>query len=138
MLQPSDDLPFWEFARELKQGMRASQTREGVTQMVTVINGMVQHEGDPDDPTTIGALPHDLMVSNYGNPGVRTNFGHLKLKSLYPSVLSGEGETQTISVLTVGGALHITLVSRQPFPSLVEDACDILHDACLIEAEAAD
>jgi len=53
----------------------------------------------------------------------------LTLKALYPSVITGDVNTQSISVLTVAGNLHITHISRQPLPSLVEDASAILLDA---------
>ena len=133
MMQPWDDLPFWEFARQLKQDMRASQTKEFAALVFNAVRQVVQREGDPDDMNTIdtkGFYNHDLLISNYGDPGVRTNFGHLRLKALYPSVITGGIDTQTISVLTVDGKLHITHISRQPFPSLVQDAYAILMDAC--------
>ena len=133
VMQPSDNLPFWEFARELKQGMRASQTKESIALGLNAVREVVRRECDPNDLNTIdpkGFYNHDLMISNYGDPGVRTNFGHLTLKALYPSVITGGVDTQSISAVTVEGNLYITHTSRQPFPSLVEDACDILRDEC--------
>ena len=132
VMRPSDNLPFWEFARVLKQGMRASQTKDVTALGLNAVREVVQCEGDPDDLNTIdakGLYNHDLMISNYGDPGVRTRFGHLTLKALYPSVITGDVNTQSISVLTVAGNLHITHISRQPLPSLVEDASAILLDA---------
>jgi len=137
VMQPSDNSPFWQFARRLKQDLRLSQTKEFTALGVIAAREVVQREGDPDDLTTIdpkGLFNHELMISNYGDPGVRTNFGHLKLKSLYPSVITGDINTQSISVLTVSGTLHITHVSRQPFPSLVTDACEILRNACSVSS----
>jgi hypothetical protein len=141
VMQPSDDLPFWEFARKLKEGMRALQTRESIALGLNAVREVVRREGDPDDLNTIdakGFYNHDLMISNYGDPGVRTDFGQLRLKGLYPSVISGGIDTQTISVLTVEGALHITHISRRPCPSLVTDACTILLGACCVSFPAAD
>jgi hypothetical protein len=132
VMRPSDNLPFWEFARVLKEDMRSSQTKEVTALGLNAAREVVQHEGDPDDLNTIdgkGFYNHDLMISNYGDPGVRTSFGHLTLKALYPSVITGDVNTQSISVLTVAGKLHITQISRRPFPSLVEDACAILLEA---------
>jgi hypothetical protein len=63
---------------------------------------------------------------------VRTRFGRLTLRALYPSVLSGFGDTQSISMITVGGTLYISHASRQPIRSLVEDALAILRDACAV------
>ncbi len=63
---------------------------------------------------------------------MRTSFGRLKLKALYPAVLSGDIDTQAISVITLNGALHITHASRKPLPSLVEDACEILTEASAV------
>jgi hypothetical protein len=72
------------------------------------------------------------MISNYGDPGVRTSSGHLTLEALYPSVITGNVDTQSISALTVDGTLHITHISRRPILSLVANACDILMDACVV------
>jgi len=140
VMQPSDNLPLWEFARVLKQGMRPSQTKEVTALGLNAVREVVQREGDPDDLSTIdakGFYNHDLMISNYGDPGVRTRFGHLTLKALYPSVITGDLNTQSISVLTVAGKLHITHISRQPFLSLVEDACATLLDASGVTSAAA-
>jgi len=133
VMQPSDSSPFWEFARELKRDMLRSQTKEFVGLGMSAVRDVVREESDPDDLSTIDAkefYDHDLMISNYGDPGVRTGFGRLKLKALYPSVITGGVNTQSISVLTVDGALHVTHISRRPFPSLMDDACIILRDAC--------
>jgi len=135
VMQWSNNPPFWEFARELKRGMRASQTKEQAALGLSAVREVVQREGYPDVLNTIdpkGFYNHDLMISNYGDPDVRTNFGRLTLKALYPSVITGDIETQSISVLTLDGTLHITHISRWPFPSLVEDACAILLDACVV------
>lgn len=140
-MQPSDDLPFWDFARNLKHEMRLSQAREHAALAMNAVREVVQYESDPDNLNSIdpnGFYNHDLMISNYGDPGVRTNFGHLTLKALYPSVITGDIDTQSISAVTVDGALHITHISRGPFPSLVGDACDILQNACCFASAAAD
>lgn len=134
VMQPSDDLPFWDFARKLKEELHASQSKEVAALGVQVVRNLVKRESNPDELSTFfdpgEAIYHDLMVSNYGDPGVRTDFGSLQLKALYPSVASGRVETQTISAVTVNGAMCITLISRHPLPSLVKDACAILRDAC--------
>jgi hypothetical protein len=138
LMQPSDNPSFWEFARKLKQGMRAAHTKESIASGLNAVRGVVQAEGDPDDLTTIdtqGFYSHDLMVSNYGDTGVRTRFGDLTLRALYPSVITGSIDTQSISTVTVDGTLHMTHISRQPFPSLMDDACAILRDACNMSTE---
>jgi hypothetical protein len=137
VMQPSDNLPFWEFARALKKDMLPSQTKEVTAKSMKAVRDVLDREGDPDDPKTIdpeGFFKHDLMISNYGDPGVRTNFGRLTLRALYPSVVSGVGDTQTISMVTVDGTLYITHASRQPFRLLVEDALAILRDACAVSS----
>ena len=138
VMHPSDNLPFWEFARQLRQGMLASQKSESIAFGLNAVRGVVAREGDPDDLTSIdpgGFYNHDLMISNYGDTGVRTKFGDLTLGSLYPSVITGGINTQSISVVTVDGRLYITHISRQPFPSFVEDACAILLQACKMRAK---
>ena len=129
VMKPSENRPFWEFARVLKKEMLVALTREPVLQAFHMIREMVEQEGDPGDTSTMKNRKQ-LMISNYGDRGVRTIFGDLTLKSLYPSVLSGDGETQTISAVTLNGALHITHISRQPFPSLMDDALSMVMEAC--------
>jgi len=137
VMQPSDNLPFWEFARVLKKDMLPSQTKEVTAKALKAVREVLGREGDPDDVTTIDPerhFKHDLMISNYGDPGVRTSFGGLSLRALYPSVASGFGDTQAISMVTVDGTLYITHTSRQPLRSLVEDALAILRDACAVSS----
>jgi hypothetical protein len=79
VMQPSDNLPFWEFARKLKQSVREAETKECVALGLNTMRGVVQAEGDPNDLRTIdakGFYSHDLMISNYGDPAVRTKFRH--------------------------------------------------------------
>jgi hypothetical protein len=139
VMHPSDDFPFWEFARELKRDILASQTKQHAALALSAVREVVRREDNPDDLKTIdvkGFYNHDLMISNYGDPRVRTNFGHLTLTALYPSVITGDVDTQSISALTVDGVLHITHISRRPIPALVEHACAILRDACLMSSTA--
>jgi hypothetical protein len=113
--------------------MREAETKECVALGLNTMRGVVQAEGDPNDLRTIdakGFYSHDLMISNYGDPAVRTKFRHLTLTALYPSVITRGIDTQSISAVTVDGALYMTQISRQPMPTLVEDACAILLDAC--------
>lgn len=73
-MQPSDNLPFWEFARNLKQDLRASQIKEVTALGPSAVHEVVQREGDPQDLSTIDAKAfynHDLMISNYDDPGVQ-------------------------------------------------------------------
>lgn len=140
VIQPSDDLPFWEFARELKIWMREWQTPEAITRAMMAARGVVRCEGDPDDWKTIdpkGLYNHDLFIGNYGDPRVRTDFGGVTLKGLYPSVITGDIDTQSISALAMNGSLHITHVSRRPFPGFMEQACSILLNACVFASAAA-
>ncbi|MBV9264569.1 MAG: hypothetical protein JO061_00225 [Acidobacteriaceae bacterium] len=121
--------------------MIASNKKEAIAVGLSAVRGVVAQEGDPDDLTSIdaaGFYNHDLMISNYGDPGVRTRFGDLNLKALYPSVITGGINTQSISAVTIDGKLYITHISRQPFPALVEDACAILLEACDMPAEVQD
>ena len=141
VMQPADNCPFWEFARSLKESMRASHTKESIALGLNAVRGVVQAEGDPDDLRTIdpdGFYNHDLMISNYGDTGVRTRFGDLTLKALYPSVITGNIDTQSISAVTLDGKLHITHISRQPFPSFLDDACAILLEACDLPMNSQD
>jgi len=71
----------------------------------------------------------DLAVTNYGNYRQRTDYGRLKLKSIFSSGPAAPEMTQKVSAITVNGILGTTLVSKRPFPTLLEDSRDIISRA---------
>jgi hypothetical protein len=57
---------------------------------------------------------------------VRSEYGDLTLENLFTGSASVMPALQKVSVLTVNGRLGMTLVARNVFPTLLEDARDIL------------
>jgi hypothetical protein len=69
---------------------------------------------------------HELMVTNYAGYRPRLAYGDLRIEDLFTGSSSVMPALQKVSVLTVNGRLGMTLVARDAFPSLLEDARDIL------------
>lgn len=77
------------------------------------------------------AFNHHIMVTNLGKVTYKTDFGILKLGSLYgPMVRSGKEMEQTIGALTTNGSLGLTNTSDNPIPGLVVEMKKILMEAC--------
>jgi hypothetical protein len=71
-----------------------------------------------------------LMPTNYAGYKVRTEYQGLRIISLFTGGAMGRPDTQKVSVITVNGRLGMTHVSRQLFPTLLEDARQILLSHC--------
>jgi hypothetical protein len=66
------------------------------------------------------------MVTNYAGYRARSEYGDLKLDALFTGSSSVMPALQKVSVLTVNERLGMTLVARDVFPTLLEDAHEIL------------
>ena len=130
ILGPSNPIAFWDFARSLKRSMQTSYTLEAARRGALAVKQVVSAEADPYDPTTVdagGFFDHDIMVSNYGDGALRTQYGRLRLTSLYPAHISGSRpDTQTLSAITMDGILHINHASRAPIAHLLDDVHNVL------------
>jgi hypothetical protein len=69
---------------------------------------------------------YELNLANYAGYKVRTGYGDLKINNLFTGSASVLPALQKVSVLTVNGRLGMTLVARNLFPTLLEDARGIL------------
>jgi hypothetical protein len=69
---------------------------------------------------------HELMVTNYAGYRACSEYGLLRLEALFTGSSSVMPALQKVSVLTVNGRLGMTLVARDAFPTLLEDAHKIL------------
>ena len=116
----------------MREELLPLQTWESAAQFLGYLAGGVAEEhnaGDLFTATLGGPLMHELRVSNYAGYNVRTEYGDLKLKNLFTGCDSLVPSVQSISISTVNGQLGMTLVSREPFPTLLEDAREILLHA---------
>jgi len=126
-------LPFWEVARLAKEGLAGTDTVEHVENYLAFFRQLTF-----DSPSIAQMLDvlkeafnQELMVTNLGRLKYATDFGELKLKSLYgPMVRSGKGMEQTVGANCVNGSLCLTNTSDNPIPGLLEKMEEVLTDAC--------
>lgn len=77
------------------------------------------------------AFNHHIMVTNLVKVRYKTDFGPLKLESVYgPMVRSGKGMEQTVGALTTNGSLCLTNTSDTPIPNLLAEMEKILEEVC--------
>jgi hypothetical protein len=131
-LTPSEIPAFWDFARAIQEAMRGSRSLDAARTGMLGLRKMLAREWDPYDLSTFdpAGQAHDLKISNYGDPKVRTDYSTLRLRALYPSHLSGQPGTQSVSAITIDGELCVCHAAREILPSLLEDSLALLREAC--------
>ena len=121
---------FWHIARAVRENMLPAQSADGARHVLGAMSSSVAEEHNARDlyESSIlnGPLLHELMVTNYAGYGVRTKYGDLRIENLFTGSPSVMPALQKVSVLTVNGRLGMTLVARDMFPTLLEDAREIL------------
>ena len=125
---------FWDLARLAKAGLDGTNSIEYVTGYLSFFRDIVFGHNDMQQMLDIlkTAFNHHLMVTNLVKVRYETDFGSLKLESVYgPMVRSGKGMEQTIGALTSNGSLCLTNTSDNPIPGLLGEMEKILHEACL-------
>jgi Condensation domain len=130
-LEATADLPFWDKARYVRGTFDTLNTEEIFLRGLRFHDDLVLDEQSPSDAFEIatGFLTHDFMVTNYAGLDMRTDYGELRIASLFTGSASADPQAQKVSVLTLHGRLGMTLVSRMPIPNLLEEARTILADA---------
>ncbi len=104
------------------------QTEEGHRRFIEVMDELTADERLllefvmtlPQSP-----IRYELMVSNFAEYSPRTEFGALRLTSLFTSV-NGGPPIGTVVACTLAGRLGMTLVTRQPASELLETLKDSL------------
>jgi hypothetical protein len=120
---------FWEIARAVRADMLPAQSPDGARHVLGGLAARVAEEHSARDlywSVLNGPLVHELMVTNYAGYQVRTEYGGIKVENLFTGSPSVIPSLQKVSVLTVNGRLGMTLVARDVFPTLLEDAREIL------------
>jgi hypothetical protein len=119
------DLPFWVKARAVREALAHGITKEYARDFLKGLKEMVAEEMPARRILELSAASngHELMVTNYAGYKMRTEFGSLKVISAFTGSV---GRAQKVSVITVNGRLGMTLVNMNPFPTLLEDAREIL------------
>jgi len=76
-------------------------------------------------------ISNKIMVTNLVKVKYNTDFGKLKLKSVYgPMVRSGKGMEQTIGAVSTNGHLCLTNTSDTPIAGLLEEMQTLMAEAC--------
>lgn len=120
---------FWDIARSVREDMLSVPVVDRARQNLSKFSSAVEQEHTARDfySTIInGPLRYELMVTNYAGYKVRTEYGKLKIQNLFTGSPSTIPTQQKVSVLTVNGKLGMTLAARGIFPTLLEDARDLL------------
>jgi hypothetical protein len=124
-----DGASFWDIARAVREDMLPAQTADGARHILSAFSSRVAEEHTARDlywSVLNGPMLHELMVTNYAGYRARSEYGDLKLETLFTGSSSVTPALQKVSVLTVNGRLGMTLVARDVFPTLLEDVHDIL------------
>jgi hypothetical protein len=124
-----DGASFWDIARAVREDMLPAQSADGAQVLLGALSSMVAEEHHAHDlyfSVLNGPLVHELLVTNYAAYRARTEYGGLKIENLFTGSPAIRATLQKVSVLTVNGRLGMTLVSREVFPTLLEDAREIL------------
>jgi hypothetical protein len=134
-----ENLAFWDLARVAKAGLDGTQSAEYTTGYLSFFRDIVFGHNDMQQMLEVlkGAFNHHIMVTNLVRVKYETDFGTLKLKSLYgPMVRSGKGMEQTIGAVTTSGSLGLTNTSDTPIPGFLEEVERILQEACAVKSKA--
>jgi NRPS condensation-like uncharacterized protein len=127
----SEGASFWDIARAVKEDMLPAQSLDGARYLLGSFSSMVAEEhGALDLYRFVRTAPsrYELMVTNYASYKVRTEYGNLKIENLFTGS-AAVSDIQKVSVITTNGKLGMTLVARDLFPTLLEDAREILVHA---------
>ena len=123
----SAEREFWDIARSARSDTLLGQTEEGHRRFIEVMDELTADERSPlEFVMTLPQSPisYELMVSNFAGYSPRTEFGPLRLTSLFTTV-NGGPDMGTVGVCTLEGRLGMTLVTRQPASGLL----DVLKDS---------
>ncbi|RAJ93213.1 hypothetical protein LX87_04725 [Larkinella arboricola] len=135
-----ENLAFWDLVRLAKAGLNGTDSVKYVTNYLSFFREIVFGHNDRQQMLDVlkTAFNHHIMVTNLVRVNYDTDFGALRLKSLYgPVVRSGKGMEQTIGALTTNGLLCLTNTSDTPIPGLLGEMEKILQEACQVNAKAA-
>jgi len=136
--QPSHQQEFWDFAREVRQGLSITQAPEWIKADTTATQGLFASGMDINavaDALRHGTA-HDVLLSNLGLISFESDFGDLQLKSIYgPMVLTAHPLAQTIGVVTFNGELTLSLTGLVPSQSLLDAVVKIIEKVCNTEQD---
>jgi hypothetical protein len=131
--EPEEKQSFWDIARLAKSGLNGTETKEHVENYLGFFRTLTFNSADIQKmvDTLKEAFNHQIMVTNLVKVRYKTDFGKLKLKSVYgPMVRSGKGLEQTIGAISTNGNLCLTNTSDTPIAGLLEEMQILMAEAC--------
>ncbi|KRD61280.1 condensation protein [Flavobacterium sp. Root935] len=131
--EPEEKQSFWDIARLAKSGLNGTETKEHVENYLGFFRTLTFNSADIQKMVDIlkEAFNHQIMVTNLVKVKYKTDFGKLKLKSVYgPMVRSGKGLEQTIGAISTNGNLCLTNTSDTPIAGLLEEMQMLMAEAC--------
>lgn len=129
----AQNLSSWDIARFAKEGLRGTEKAEHVENYIDFFRKLTFNSSDIPQMINIlkEAFNHQIMVTNLVRVKYDSDFGKLKLKSVYgPMVRSGKGMEQTIGAITTNGQLCLTNTSDHPIAGILREVQGILENAC--------
>ncbi|RZL20447.1 MAG: condensation protein [Pedobacter sp.] len=124
---------FWQVARQAKAGLAETDTEEHMRNYVNFFRDLTLESTDIQRMIDIlkNAFNHEIMVTNLGMLKYGTEFGKLKLNTIYgPIVRSDKGIEQTVGAISCNDTLCLTNTSDNPIEGLLESILGILTEAC--------
>jgi len=136
--QPAPQQTFWNFAREIRQGIASTQTPEWIHADINATQGLFSN--DLDINTIEDALhqgtAHEIMLTNLGLLPFASDYENLELKSMWgPMVLTPHTLAQTVGVATFNGELTLSLTGLAPSQSLLDTVEQIIKKVCATEQD---
>ena len=131
-VETPDGASLWDIARPIRGELLPAQSVAAAQHHSAAVSSLVADEQNARDlywSVLNGPLVHELLTTNYAGYKVREEYGNLKIENLFTGSPSIMPALQKVSVLTVNGRLGMTLVARDLFSTLLEDACKILTRA---------
>jgi hypothetical protein len=131
--QPGDARAFWELARFAKKEMSPCQTFQALSTSLHRLEAIMTKDMDVETAAQIsaGAFARDLMVSNLGQMPYESEFGKLRLETVWgPTALQGLDGEQNVGIATTNRAIRLLHASYSLIPHLLENTELILRKAC--------
>jgi hypothetical protein len=127
--EPDTSMTFWAIARHATRTLNVPEVLTSMHELTQGLRGTLAQGLDVDGAVKWrqSALARDIMVTNLGRLHFQENFGTLEISSMWgPLAMSGYPGDHSVGVATVGANRHLTLASRQPFPSMLEQTQAVL------------
>lgn len=132
-IEPNPSGSLWDMARFVRESLLPFQTLGGLEPGFKAIYEAMSTDMNEAQGALFNAagFSETMMVSNVREVPYGSDFGRLKLKSLWaPVMLRGHEQEQTIGAATINGTLHLVHTSWKPVPGFLEGIERELHEAC--------